>query len=71
MAATSAVGAVSALIMTVMVSPSSAEVAAVETLSSNAGDGIESSPIDGVHWSPQAHSAIGQAIAASVKGLTK
>ena len=35
----------------------------------NAGDVIESSPIDGVHWSPQAHRAIGQAIAASVKGL--
>ncbi|MYJ35785.1 MAG: SGNH/GDSL hydrolase family protein [Acidimicrobiaceae bacterium] len=37
----------------------------------NAGEVIESSPIDGVHWSPQAHRAIGQAIAASVKGLTK
>lgn len=37
----------------------------------NAGDVMESSPIDGVHWSPQAHRAIGQAIAASVKGLIK
>ena len=37
----------------------------------DAGGVIESSPIDGVHWSPQAHRAIGQAIAASVKGLTK
>lgn len=37
----------------------------------NAGEVIESSPIDGVHWSPQAHRAVGQAIAASVKGLTK
>lgn len=37
----------------------------------NAGDVIESSPIDGVHWSPQAHRAIGQAIAESVKGLIK
>lgn len=36
----------------------------------NAGDVIESSPIDGVHWSPQAHRAIGQAIAAAVEGLT-
>ena len=37
----------------------------------NAGEVIESSPIDGVHWSPQAHRVIGQAIAASVKGLAR
>ena len=35
----------------------------------NAGDVIESSPVDGVHWSPEAHRVIGQAIAASVERL--
>lgn len=37
----------------------------------NAGDVIESSPVDGVHWSPEAHRAIGQMIASLVAGLTK
>ena len=37
----------------------------------NAGDVIESSPTDGVHWSPEAHRAIGQEIAGLVENLTK
>ena len=36
----------------------------------NAGDVIESSPVDGVHWSPVAHNAIGRVIAALVASLT-
>ena len=37
----------------------------------NAGDVIESSPVDGVHWSPEAHKALGQAIASLVVSLTE
>ena len=37
----------------------------------NAGDVIESSPVDGVHWSPEAHALIGHAIAASAECLTR
>ena len=36
----------------------------------NSGDVIESSAVDGVHWSPEAHGAIGRAIAAVVKSLS-
>ena len=37
----------------------------------NAGDVIESSPIDGVHWSPEAHRILGREIAVLVESLTK
>ncbi len=37
----------------------------------NAGDVIESSPTDGVHWSPEAHRVLGRTIAPLVESLTK
>ncbi len=37
----------------------------------NAGDVIESSPVDGVHWSSESHLILGQEIAAVVESLTK
>ena len=37
----------------------------------DAGNVIESSPLDGVHWSSEAHRVIGQAIATVVESLTK
>lgn len=37
----------------------------------NAGDVIESSPLDGVHWSSESHRILGQEIAAVVESLTR
>jgi hypothetical protein len=37
----------------------------------NAGDVVQTSPVDGVHWEPEEHRKLGQAIAPDIRAMLK